>query len=79
VSVTSEDWRSVSDRVRQDVQPAARSRTRRRADDVSGYAKRSRKLYKAPGKCTVYCCGGTGVAVPNNNNAVCREDAPPTP
>jgi hypothetical protein len=43
------------------------------------YGKRLRKAYKAPEKCTVYCCGGTGLTVPNNNNAVCREDPPPPP
>ena len=41
------------------------------------YGKKLRTTYKAPEKCTVYCCGGTGLTVPNNNNAVCREGDPP--
>jgi len=43
------------------------------------YGRRLRATYKAPDKCTVYCCGGTGLAMPNSNNAVCREEAPPAP
>ncbi|HZM92151.1 MAG TPA: hypothetical protein VFB92_01975 [Vicinamibacterales bacterium] len=42
------------------------------------YGKKLRATYKPPAKCTVYCCGGTGLTVPNTNNAACREgDAPP--
>jgi len=42
------------------------------------YGKKLRSTYKPPAKCTVYCCGGTGLTVPNTNNAACREgDAPP--
>jgi hypothetical protein len=42
------------------------------------YGKKLRSTYRPPEKCTVYCCGGTGLTVPNSNNAVCREgDAPP--
>jgi hypothetical protein len=42
------------------------------------YGKKLRTTYKPPAKCTVYCCGGTGLTVPNTNNAACREgDAPP--
>jgi hypothetical protein len=37
------------------------------------YGKKLRSTYRPPEKCTVYCCGGTGLTVPNNNNAVCRE------
>lgn len=41
------------------------------------YGKKLRPTYKAPDKCTVYCCGGTGLAEMNNNNAVCGSGAPP--
>jgi hypothetical protein len=42
------------------------------------YGKKLRSTYKPPAKCTVYCCGGTGLTVPNTNNAACREgDTPP--
>jgi hypothetical protein len=35
------------------------------------YGKKLRAAYKAPDRCTIYCCGGTGLAAMNNNNAVC--------
>jgi hypothetical protein len=41
------------------------------------YGKALRSTYKAPDKCTVYCCGGTTLTVMNNTQAVCRADDPP--
>jgi hypothetical protein len=41
------------------------------------YGKALRSTYKAPDKCTVYCCGGTTLTVMNNSQAVCRTDDPP--
>ncbi len=41
------------------------------------YGKKLRPAYRAPDKCTVYCCGGTGLAEMNNNNAVCGTGTPP--
>ena len=41
------------------------------------YGKALRSTYKAPDKCTVYCCGGTTLAMMNNSQAVCRTDDPP--
>jgi hypothetical protein len=41
------------------------------------YGKALRSTYKAPDKCTVYCCGGTTLTVMNNSLAVCRADDPP--
>ena len=38
------------------------------------YGKKLRATYKPPDKCTLNCCGGTGLAMPNNNNNVCRTD-----
>ena len=44
------------------------------------YGKKLRATYTPPDKCTVYCCGGTTLAVMNNSQAVCRnDDPPPTP
>jgi hypothetical protein len=45
------------------------------------FGKKLRSTYKPPDKCTVYCCGGTGLAIMNNNNAVCPagDSPPPTP
>jgi len=44
------------------------------------YGKALRSTYKAPDKCTVYCCGGTPLAAMNNNQGACRaDDAPATP
>jgi hypothetical protein len=43
------------------------------------YGRKLRSGYKAPDKCTIYCCGGTGLTVPNTNNAACREGDAPTP
>ena len=40
------------------------------------YGRKLRAGYKAPDKCTVYCCGGTGLAEMNNNNAVCSAGTP---
>ena len=33
------------------------------------YGKALRSTYKAPDKCTVYCCGGTTLTVMNNSQA----------
>ena len=41
------------------------------------YGKALRSTYKAPDKCTVYCCGGTTLTVMNNNQGACRTDDPP--
>ena len=41
------------------------------------YGKALRSTYKAPDKCTVYCCGGTTLTVMNNSQAMCRADDPP--
>jgi hypothetical protein len=43
------------------------------------YGKKLRTTYKPPKKCRVYCCGGAGLTVPNNNDAVCRDDDAPQP
>jgi hypothetical protein len=44
------------------------------------YGKKLRASYVAPDKCTFYCCGGTGLAPMNANNACTAPDAvPPAP
>ena len=44
------------------------------------YGKKLRASYVAPEKCTFYCCGGTGLAPMNANNACTAPDvAPPAP
>jgi hypothetical protein len=39
------------------------------------YWKKYRATYKAPEKCTVYCCGGTTLTAPNATNAACADPA----
>ena len=43
------------------------------------YWKKFRATYKAPEKCTVYCCGGTTITVPNTTDAMCADPMPATP
>jgi hypothetical protein len=43
------------------------------------YGKKLRATYQAPDKCTVYCCGGTTLAMMNSPFSVCREDDTPRP
>jgi hypothetical protein len=41
------------------------------------FAKTLRGTYVAPDKCTLYCCGGTGIAAMNDNRAACAVEVPP--
>ena len=43
------------------------------------YWKKYRATYKAPEKCTVYCCGGTTLTAPNATNAACTDPTPAAP
>ena len=43
------------------------------------YGKKLRATYAGPAKCTVYCCGGTGLAEQNRNDAACTVGDAPLP
>jgi hypothetical protein len=43
------------------------------------YWKQLRSTYVAPDKCTLYCCGGTGIGATNDNRASCAVEDPPSP
>ena len=70
----------VSRRVREDLQPAARSRARRRGDDVSGGTGRSSaRPTRRRRSARWYCCGGTTLTAPNTTAAMCADPMPATP
>jgi len=51
-----------------------------RGGAATTYPEYSRKLragYTAPDKCPAYCCGGTGLAEQNRNDAACSVNPPP--